>query len=161
MDTAQTATVAAVLKGSGYTVKVVPGCTQKHGGSEPYMCDEYNSTAVKEAIVGADLVIVAVGLGSNVESEGRDREKAGLALPGFQNALVHDALDSAQSQGIPSVALVFAAGPVDPSLFGKAGALIDCFYPAEAAGFAVHDVLFGHVIPAARLPFSWPTTATE
>ena len=35
------------------------------------MCKSYNSTPVVEAVGEADLVVLAVGLGANVESEGR------------------------------------------------------------------------------------------
>ena len=83
------------------------------------------------------------------ESEGRDRQKLGLALPGMQNALVADAIASAA--GRPVVALVFAAGPVDPALFDGAGAVVDCLYPAEATGATVAAVLTG----AVRGPTSW------
>ena len=33
------------------------------------MCEGYNRTAVEEAVSGSDLCVMAVGLGSNVESE--------------------------------------------------------------------------------------------
>ena len=46
------------------------------------------------------MCVVAVGLGANVESEGRDREKAGLALPGHQNDLVKDAIAAAHAEPI-------------------------------------------------------------
>lgn len=70
-------------------------------------------------------------------------------------------LDAAAGHGVPVVALLFVAGPVNPSLFDRASAIVDCFYPAESAGSAVADVLFGKVIPAGRLPFSWPTLASD
>ena len=144
-----------------------PGCgcascpCPSGGGPEPYMCRTYNKSAVVEAVAAADICVLAVGLGSNVESEGRDREKAGLALPGYQNSLVQDAIAAAKARGIPVIALLFVAGPVDPSLFAQADAVIDCFYPAEATGLAIADVVFGRVSPAGRLPFSWPTLATD
>ena len=144
-----------------------PGCgcascpCPSGGGPEPYMCTAYNKSAVEDAVAAADICVLAVGLGANVESEGRDREKAGLSLPGHQNALVQDAIAAAKARGIPVVALLFVAGPVDPLLFEQADAVIDCFYPAEATGLAIADVLFGRVSPAGRLPFSWPTLATD
>ena len=66
-----------------------------------------------------------------------------------------------QAKNIPIIALLFVAGPVDPLLFAEADAIIDCFYPAEATGEAIADVLFGRVNPAGRLPFSWPTTVSS
>ena len=130
-------------------------------GPEPYMCTEYNKTAVVAAVAASNVCVIAVGLGANVESEGRDREAAGLALPGQQNTLVADAIVAAKARGIPIIALLFVAGPVDPVLFAEADAVVDCFYPAESTGLAVADVLFGTASPAGRLPFSWPTTAMD
>ena len=161
LDVGHTVTVAAGLTAAGHAVHVASGCSQNHDGPEPYMCDHYNASAVAAAIASADVVVVAVGLGSNVESEGRDRARAGLALPGPQNALVSDALAAASARRLPAVALLFVAGPVDPALFDTASAVIDVFYPAEATGSAITDTLFGKAVPAGRLPFSWPTTATD
>jgi hypothetical protein len=84
------------------------------------MCTEYNKTAIVAAVAASDICVIAVGLGANVESEGRDREAAGLALPGQQNALVADAIAAAKAKGIPIIALLFVAGPVDPALFDEA-----------------------------------------
>ena len=103
-----------------------PGCgcascpCPSGGGPEPYMCPVYNKSAVVGAIADAEVCVLAVGLGANVESEGRDREKAGLALPGFQNDLVRDAVAAARAKGIPVIAMLFVAGPVDPALFAQA-----------------------------------------
>lgn len=105
--------------------------------------------------------MLAVGLGANVESEGRDREKLGLALPGLQNQLVADAIAAAKAKDIPVIALLFVAGPVDPLLFADADAIIDCLYPAETAGLAIADTVFGVAAAGGRLPFSWPTTAAD
>jgi beta-glucosidase len=131
------------------------------GGSKPYMCESYDKASVVAAVAAADVVVLAVGLGANVESEGLDRESHGLALPGKQNSLVADTIGAANAEGVPVVALLFVAGPVDPTLFDDADAIVDCVYPAESTGLAVADVLFGDVSPAGRLPFSWPTLATD
>lgn len=126
-------------------------------GRTPYECKSYDKSQVTSAIDKAELCIIAVGLGANVESEGRDRQSLGLALPGKQNSLVTDAIAASKAKNIPVIALLFVAGPVDPLLFAQADAVIDCLYPAESTGLAVADILFGKVSPAGRLPFSWPT----
>jgi len=191
LDEKVTTTVAKGLKSGtpgNVTVKVAAGCSQHKwplplttpppagvqgdcgcvscpcpagGGAEPYMCEGYNRTEVIEAIRGSNLCVLTVGLGSNVESEGRDREALGLALPGQQNVLVRDAIAAAKKEKIPVVALLFVAGPVDPELFAEVDAVIDCFYPAEKAGEAIAAVFYGQESPAGRLPFSWPTTAMD
>ena len=105
LDVNRTTTVAEGLKAAGHVVTAASGCSEKGnaaaaaatarrrqqqgcgcvscpcpsgGGPEPYMCAGYNATAVTEAVSGADVVVLAVGLGANVESEGRDRQKLGL-----------------------------------------------------------------------------------
>lgn len=188
LDAGKTVTVAAGLHAvSDQTVISAPGCSQKKaapmlnreasrpgpscgcascpcpsgGGAEPYMCEDYNKTAVANAVRDADAVVLAVGLGSNVESEGRDREAYGMALPGLQNELVEDVVAAARASTVPVIALLFAAGPVDPGLFDHVDAVMYCVYPAEATGTAVARTLFGKVSPAGRLPFSWPSNGSD
>ena len=69
------------------------------------------------AISASDLCVIAVGLGSNVESEGRDREAQGLALPGLQNNLTTDAIAAAKAKDIPIIALLFVAGAPNARLW--------------------------------------------
>jgi hypothetical protein len=71
---------AGVATGST-TVAFAEGCQ--------YPKCKYNATgkaAVQQAIIGSSLVVVCLGLGSSVESEGRDRPN--IALPGGQQALL-------------------------------------------------------------------------
>ena len=86
-----------------------------------------------------------------------------MALPGQQNQLVKDAIAAAKAHQppLPVVALLFMAGPVDPSLFDEADAVLDCLYPAETTGEALANVLYGRRSPAGRLPFSWPTNGSD
>ena len=50
----------------------------------------YDSNSVKTAVTGADLVIVCLGTGNSIESEGNDR--ADIELPGKQFQLLQDAV---------------------------------------------------------------------
>jgi hypothetical protein len=112
------------------TVTFAEGCT--------YPKCKYNATgkaAVQQAIIGSSLVVVCLGLGSSVESEGRDRPN--IALPEGQQALLQDAAAAAQAAGAKLVVLLFSAGPVE--LTWAVGsttvdAIMDCFYPAQRAG---------------------------
>lgn len=63
--------------------------------------------------------------------------------------------------GRPLVLLLFNAGPLDLSWAqNSAGvhAIIECFFPAQAAGTAIAKILTGTegANPAGRLPATWP-----
>ena len=79
-----------------YTTTVYEGLSKL--GSSPVQadgcsdveCDNYNSSDIKSAALGAELVVVALGLGTKQESEGHDRSR--LDLPGSQLQLLKDAV---------------------------------------------------------------------
>jgi len=100
------------------------------------------------AAAWADLVVLAVGLGSTVEAEGRDR--VALGLSGEQAALVA-AVAGATRAGATLVVAIASAGGVDV-VVPRADAVVQLFYPGEEAGAALWDVLLGRVVPSARLP---------
>ena len=132
LDTSKTTTVAGGLHEAGHDVTVASGCDgaaeqperrrlqqgcgcvscpcPSGAGKTPYECKTYSKSSVLAAISASDLCVIAVGLGSNVESEGRDREAQGLALPGLQNNLTTDAIAAAKAKNIPIIALLFVAG---------------------------------------------------
>ena len=62
----------------------------------------------------------------------------------------------------PVVLVVFSAGPVNISFAdvdSRVPAILQCFFPAQAAGTALRHVLLNDVVgsaPAARSPYTWP-----
>lgn len=72
------------LKALGASSVLAVGCTD--GTS----CNNYNSTEIGDAVESSDLVIVCLGTGTNIESEGTDR--GSLDLPGKQLVLLQDAV---------------------------------------------------------------------
>ncbi|NXD11464.1 XYL2 arabinofuranosidase, partial [Nothocercus nigrocapillus] len=64
-------------------VSVAAGCREPP-------CQEYAPAEVEAAVRGADVVVVCLGTGIDLETEGRDRED--LALPGQQLQLLQDAV---------------------------------------------------------------------
>jgi beta-glucosidase len=74
-------------------------------------------------------------------------------LPGHQAELARAILDL----GKPVVALLTSGRPLMvPWLFGRADAVLACWYLGSEAGHAVADVLTGRWNPSARLPVTWP-----
>jgi len=115
---------------------------------------------VKAAVAQADVVVAAVGLTSDIEGEemplsidgfaGGDRTT--LDLPADQRRL----LESAQALGKPLVVVLMSGSAIDLSWAkSHAAAIIEAWYPGEAGGRAIADVLAGHSDPGGRLPVTF------
>jgi len=146
MDATYVKTPLQGLSPFGSTVTSGNGCDDNY-------CVNYNSTVTVEAVTGADLVFVCLGTGQEVEQEGNDRSV--LTLPGEQGTLLTDAITAAN--GAPVVLLLFNAGPLalDPDVVTQLDAILECFFPAQATGDALYQVVTGQVNPGGRLPFTW------
>ncbi|MGD9549093.1 MAG: glycoside hydrolase family 3 C-terminal domain-containing protein [Candidatus Krumholzibacteriia bacterium] len=116
-----------------------------HGGAP----DEDRS--LKEAVdlaAGSDVAVVVVGL-----EEGEFRDRARLGLPGRQGELI----ERIAATGVPVAVVVVGGSAVTMSgWLDRVGAVVMAWYPGEAGGAAVADVLFGDVSPAGRLPITFP-----
>ncbi|XP_064327612.1 uncharacterized protein LOC135316806 isoform X2 [Phalacrocorax carbo] len=126
------------------------------GCREPW-CQQYSRAEVVRVAGAADMVVVCLGTGTDVETEAKDRRD--LSLPGHQLELLQDAVQAAA--GRPVILLLFNAGPLDVSwaqAHEGVGAILACFFPAQAAGLAIARVLLGKAgaNPAGRLPATWP-----
>lgn len=99
----------------------------------------------------AELAVVVVGLNPELETEGSDR--VDMQLPGDQAELVRRV-----AAVNPRTLVVLNAGsPIDLSGFGDAvPALLQVWYPGQAFGAALADVLSGRVEPGGRLPLTLP-----
>ncbi|EDQ91027.1 uncharacterized protein MONBRDRAFT_15548 [Monosiga brevicollis MX1] len=102
----------------------------------------------------ADLVVLTLGLSSDIEHEGGDRETLGLPTP--QQDL-YDAISAA----IPSSKLVVVlvnGGPVsvDRIKYGiaRTPTIIEAFYGGQSAGTALAETIFGQNNPSGTLPYT-------
>jgi beta-glucosidase len=75
-----------------------------------------------------------------------------LSLRGTQDALV-DAVATANRR---TVVVLETGGPVLTPWRGKAGAILEAWFPGTAGGDAIADLLFGKVNPSGHLPVSFP-----
>jgi len=108
--------------------------------------------AIDEAVAAArasDVVIVVAGL-----EEGEFRDRANLGLPGRQPDLV----DAVAAAGKPTVVVLIGGSAITMPWLDKAAAVLDAWYPGDAGGDAVADVLFGDANPAGRLPITFPVS---
>jgi beta-glucosidase len=96
----------------------------------------------------SDVAIVVVGI-----EEGEFRDRAFLGLPGRQEELINKIAAS----GKPVVVVLVGGSAVTMNHWlGNIDALLDVWYPGEAGGEAVAEVLFGDYNPAGRLPITFP-----
>jgi beta-glucosidase len=95
----------------------------------------------------SDVAIIVAGV-----EEGEFRDRALLGLPGRQPALI----DAIAATGKPVVVVLVGGSAITMPWIERAEAVLDAWYPGEAGGDAVADVLFGDANPGGRLPITFP-----
>ncbi|GIV60394.1 MAG: beta-glucosidase [Rhodothermaceae bacterium] len=108
---------------------------------------------IAEAVAAARQSEVAVVVAGIEEGEFRDR--ASLRLPGHQEALIR----AVAATGRPTVVVIVGGSAVTmTSWLDDVAGVLYAWYPGEAGGLAVADVLFGDYNPAGRLPITFPVS---
>jgi beta-glucosidase len=110
----------------------------------------------------ADAVVMVMGLSSRLEGEempvrvdgfsGGDRTS--LDLPKVQQELMEKVVEAAKGKPVVLVLLSGSALAVNWA-DRNVPAIVQAWYPGEAAGTAIADVLFGDASPAGRLPVTF------
>jgi len=95
----------------------------------------------------SDVAIIVAGI-----EEGEFRDRAYLGLPGGQEQLIR----AVAATGTPVVVVLVGGSAITMPWLDDVAAVLDAWYPGEAGGTAVADVLFGNVNPAGRLPITFP-----
>ena len=98
----------------------------------------------------SDAAVVVVGLDSDWETEGRDRES--WALPGRQAELV----ERVAAANPRTIVVVNAGSPVAMDWAARVPAVVLAGYAGQELGHALADVLCGDADPGGRLPTSLP-----
>lgn len=99
---------------------------------------------------GADAAIVVAGI-----EEGEFRDRASLSLPGNQEELIF----RISSLGKPVIVILTGGSAITMSRWlGCADAVLDAWYPGEAGGIAIAEILFGKCSPSGKLPLTFPTS---
>ncbi len=100
-----------------------------------------------KALAGkADIVVVAAGFDPDSESEGADRT---FDLPFGQEELIREV----SAANPKTVVTMTSGGNVDPgNWLDHVPAYLEMWYPGEAGGTALAEVLFGSVNPSGHLP---------
>ncbi|MBF1534973.1 MAG: beta-glucosidase BglX [Prevotella salivae] len=132
--------------GSGTEVNYVQGCDFLDPSTSEF-------SAALEAAKQSDVVIAVVG--EKALMSGESRSRAVLRLPGKQEAL----LDTLRKAGKPLVVVLMNGRPLClESVDKQADAMLEAWFPGTQCGNAVADVLFGDIVPAAKLTVSFPLT---
>ncbi len=96
----------------------------------------------------SDVAIIVAGI-----EEGEFNDRASLALPGLQEELI----TQVAATGKPVVVLLVGGSAITMSNWlHKVNSVLDIWYPGEAGGDAVAEVLFGDYTPGGKLPFTFP-----
>ncbi len=109
-----------------------------------------STAAIAEAVEAAKKSDVAVVVAGIEEGEFRDRSK--LGLPGRQVELI----EAVAATGRPTVVVLIGGSAITMPWLDKVGAVLMAWYPGEAGGEAVGDLLLGETSPAGRLPITFP-----
>jgi beta-glucosidase len=136
-----------------YVVSPLDGIRRRVGEATGVSyADGSDLNAAANAARNAEVAIVFV---HTDETEGSDRPD--LRLPGNQDQLVA----AVTAVNKKTIVVLDTGGPVlMPWLDGVAG-LIEAWYPGQEDGNAIAAILYGDVNPSAKLPLSFPRSATE
>ena len=117
--------------------------------------DEELLQEAAEAAAAADVAIVVVGSAEGTESEGYDRQS--MALPGRQDELVRRVAAANRD----TVVVVNSGTPVLMPWADEVAAIVQVWFPGQAFGDALADVVAGVVEPGGRLPVSIPRAEAD
>ena len=111
-------------------------------------------TALK---VAARNDVIVAAMGENVYLCGENRRRAGIRLPGDQEAFVKALV----ATGKPVVLVMFSGRPqMIADIADGCAAILQAFYPGEEGGHAVRDIIMGKVNPSGKLCMTMPASDT-
>lgn len=124
-------------------------------GIAPHLEDDRLLEEAVHAAAAADVAVVVVGSADGTESEGYDRQN--LALPGRQDELVRRV-----TAANPNTVVVVNSGmPMLMPWADDVAAIVQVWFPGQAFGEALAEVVVGVTEPGGRLPVSVPRVEAD
>jgi beta-glucosidase len=108
-----------------------------------------------EAALTAKRSDVVIAFGIRVEGEGFD--SADLSLPWGQDAVI----EAVASVNPNAIVVLETGNPVSMPWRDKVKAIVQAWYPGQAGGQAIAEVLTGTVNPSGRLPITFPADLAQ
>ncbi|MEO8179242.1 MAG: glycoside hydrolase family 3 C-terminal domain-containing protein [Deltaproteobacteria bacterium] len=113
----------------------------------------------------SDVVVLCLGLSADIEGEQGDAgnseaagDKTSLDLPGLQQELLEEIV----AVGKPTVLVLISGSALSIGWADEhVRAIVQAWYPGQAGGRALADVLFGDYCPAGRLPVTFPRSLED
>ena len=124
-------------------------------GITPQMDEEALLQEAVKAAAAADVAVLVVGSADGAESEGYDKDT--MALSGRQDELVR----RVAAANPDTVVVVNSGMPVLMPWAADVAAVIQVWFPGQAFGEALADVLTGEMEPGGRLPVSVPRAEAD
>ena len=108
------------------------------------------------AAEAADAVVAVMGLGTEYEREGKDKDS--LDLPPEQAELLRRLWKVNRNL---IVILVTGSPLTVPEVHEHSAAMVEAWYPGESGGRALADILYGTVNPSGRLCATFPKSVSD
>ncbi len=141
------------LANAPYVVSPLDGIRNRAGADAKVSSTDGKDLSVAANVArGAEIAIVFV---HTEETEGADRPD--LELPGNQDALIATVARANKK----TIVVLDTGGPVLMPWVGDVAGLIEAWYAGQESGNALAAILYGDVNPSAKLPLTFPRTATE
>ncbi|KAH7099310.1 glycoside hydrolase superfamily [Auriculariales sp. MPI-PUGE-AT-0066] len=146
-----------LLNGTGVAINYAQGCKIASN-------DQSGFAAAVDAAKKSDVAIVFVGTSTfdqqhlwiwpnSGATTGEHVDVSDLGLVGAQRALVQ----AVKAVGKPTIVVLISGKPVaEPWIADHADGILQQFYPGEAGGLALAEVIYGDVNPSGKLPVSIP-----
>jgi len=133
----------------------VPSIEESSFFDEDNNTPEESDTSIEDAVSIASDADCAVVVAQDDATEFRDRPD--IELPGDQNDLIAAVGDAAER----TVVVLRTSGPVEMPWLDAVDAVLETWYPGQADGAALADVLFGDADPGGRLPVTFGQSAAD
>lgn len=150
--------------GAEVEVRYALGCAAKDEHfPESDVLKEPPSETVRAGIAAAvaaaaDVDLIVAALGETDELCRESGSRLSLALPGYQEEL----LEALQATGKPLVLVLSNGRPLSINWAVKhVPAIVEMWFPGEAGGTALADLLFGDCNPSGRLPVTFPKSVGQ